>query len=320
MSKEENDISVEDAFDQLMADNGHSDNEPADSSTTPVAEDTSETADANTDTNANTTDAAVSDDAATQDSTESTPEQEVDWKNEATKWEQKFKSFEGRMQSELARRREEEDRRQQQYLEVLAKVNPNQQAVAQKTAEDNLSKFKQLREDFPDIAEAVEEYIRNEVVEAKKLVGQEISHRMEPVISNLSQTQMDSHMHYILSKHPDAMQIRSSEPFGKWVQSLPPYAQAGAVHVIKLGTAEEVVSLLDQYKSSINKNQTQNTVKPTDNTNNTNAVSPEMAAALRSGLAVKPGKSADPNTANSAPDKNDFDSAWDEAVKQFGIK
>ena len=319
MSKDANDISVEDAFDQLMADNGHSDDEPTESSATTETGDTEQSADASTDTNTETTDTQASDDTEVQDSTDSAPGQDVDWKNEATKWEQKFKSFEGRMQTELARRREEEDRRQQQYLEVLAKVNPNQQAAAQQ-AEERLGKFKQLREDFPDIAEAVEEYIKNEVVEAKKLVGQEISHRMEPVISNLSQTQMDSHMHRILSKHPDALEIRQSEPFSKWVQSLPSYAQAGAVHVIKLGTADEVVSLLDQYKSSINKNQTQTTVKPTDNTNNTNAVSPEVAAALRSGLAVKPGKSADPNTTNGTPNKDDFDSAWDEAVKQFGIK
>ena len=321
MSNENDNVSVEDAFDQLMVDGGHSDKEPTDSSAMGGSEDTTQDSNASTDTttNADSTGNSNALGTVTQDSTDGTLESEPDWKNEATKWEQKFKSFEGRMQAELIRRRDDEDRRQQQYLEVLTKASPSQNAQQQVAAE-RMSKFKQLREDFPGIADAVEEYIQNEVVEARALVGKEISARMEPVISNLSQTQMDSHLHRILAKHPDALEVRQSPTFNKWMESLPSFAQAGAVHVIKLGTAEEVVALLDQYKSSTNKNTNTNTVKPTDKENNTNAVSPEMAAALRSGLAVKPGKSGDPNTNTKTVDNDDFDSAWDEAVKKFGIK
>jgi hypothetical protein len=314
-----NEQSVEDAFDAIMQEQGYS-SEPQNASGGVQSKDTDSDANANT----NDDDIVVVDNtnvATDQDSTDATPDnQEPDWKSEATRWEQKFKSFEGRMNNELARRKEEENLRQQQYLEALAKAGGSStQQADDKTKQ--MSKFNQLREDYPEFADAVEELLQTKLAETRDVVKKEISSRVDPIISTMSSQQITSHERAILAKHPDAQEIHKSEKFASWVNNLPAFARSGAVYVINSGSADEVVSLLDQYKSSTNtKNQTNDTAKPTNDKNNTNAVSPEVAAALRSGLVVRTPRSADPATNQKTSDKNDFDSAWDEAVKQFGIK
>lgn len=314
-----NEQSVEDAFDAIMAEQGYS-SEPQTTADNTQLEDTSSDANANT----NDNDIVVVDNTEQtkdQDSTTGTPtSDEPDWKSEATRWEQKFKSFEGRMNAELLRRKDEENLRQQQYLDALAKVGaaPNQQAD-DKTKQT--SKFNQLREDYPEFADAVEELLQAKLDETQAVVKREISSRVDPIISTMSTQQISNHERSILAKHPDALEIHKSEKFTSWVNNLPAFARSGAVYVINSGSAEEVVSLLDQYKSSTNtKNQTNDTAKPTNDKNNANAVSPEVAAALRSGLVVKTPRSADPTTSRKPVDNDDFNSAWDEAVNKFGIK
>lgn len=309
MTLDKDNISVEDAFDQLMADAGHSDTEPSNNSV-PAGDQTDTDIDANaTDTKIDT---ASADDSAKDNAVDDLGTTDVDWKSEATKWEHKFKSFEGRMQAELARRREEDDRRQQQYLEALTKATRPQTDGTVENA-NTLNKFKQLREDFPEIADAVEEYIKSEFRVANDVVQREISTKIDPIMQNISRVQTDSHLGRIMAKHPDAMEVRQSPQFEQWIDSLPSFAKAGALHVISLGSADEVVSLLDQYKSSMSKNQTNTTAKPAVK-DNSNAANADLVAAVRSGLVVKSGRSSAPNTSQKVVDDNDLNAAWDEAV------
>lgn len=319
MSLEQDNISIDEAFDELV---NSTDTEQAAAGTS--AEETTTIEDTSTDVNANndetssaketdTSEVSFVDDA---DNSAEGDTGEADWEARAKKLEQKIKSWEGR---ELARKREEELRQQQMYNEMLEKANKQTPATQEnKTAE--LSKFKQLREEFPEIAEAIEEILQAKTKDVDDKITRFVDERVGPVAAAVSSNQLNSHMERITRKHPDAVEIGQSKKFASWIDTMPSYAKAGATHVIKLGTAEEVVALLDQYKDSIRsmtKTNQNNTDKSTEKTTNEKAVSQELAAAVKAGMAVRSGKSADPNTASARKD-NSIDSYWEEAVKSYG--
>jgi len=55
----------------------------------------------------------------------------------------------------------------------------------------------------------------------------------------------------ILASHPDAASIVNSTEFTKWIDGLPSYARAGALHVHQNGSATEINQLLSDFKASI---------------------------------------------------------------------
>lgn len=60
-----------------------------------------------------------------------------------------------------------------------------------------------------------------------------------------------AHELQILASHPDAASIVGSTEFTKWIDGLPSYARAGALHVHQNGSATEVNQLLSDFKASI---------------------------------------------------------------------
>jgi len=239
---------------------------------------------------------------------------------QAKLWEQRFKSYEGRVQAEMERRREEELMRQQQFISAMG-TNKQQ---AQATPDENAvpSKFKQLSQEFPEIAEAVQELLDQRFNDASGMVKRAIDERISPIAADMSQQKVSSHLERILAKHPDAIQLRQGGRLDSWINTLPVYAQHGARYVVNSGTADEVVALLDQYKVTKNTNtNNQNTDKPTqeDTGANRGQVSQGMVEAVKAGLAVRPGRSSDPKTEATRSKKDDFDSGWEQALKDLGM-
>lgn len=239
---------------------------------------------------------------------------------QAKLWEQRFKSFEGRVQAEMERRREEELMRQQQFISAIGNNKKSDDAVENGQDTPQLAKFKQLSQEFPEIAEAVQELLEQRLNAATGMVQKTIDERITPLMADVSQQKVSTHLERILSKHPDAIQLRQGGRLDAWINTLPVYAQHGARYIVNSGTADEVVALLDQYKVTTTKTNNQNTDKPTqEDTGTSKSPSQGMVEAVKAGLAVRPGRSADPKTEATRSKKDDFDSGWEQALKDLGM-
>ena len=84
----------------------------------------------------------------------------------------------------------------------------------------------------------------------KKNVETELKTRVEPIQQQLFQTEADRHFSAIRAAHPDINAILDSGDLFTWIDSLPPVMQNGAKYVYQYGTAQEVISLLNDYKSA----------------------------------------------------------------------
>ena len=237
---------------------------------------------------------------------------------QAKLWEQRFKSFEGRVNVELERRRAEELDRQQQFVDAISKT---QHSTKQEPAENaKPTKFQELAKEFPEIAEAVEELLNQRLTGTEELVKRAVEERVNPIAADLSQQKVSTHLERILVKHPDAIKLRQNGALDAWINTLPSYARHGASYVVNNGSSEEVVALLDQYKDYKNpKQNNQDTDKPA-NDPGTRSASPGMVEAVKAGLAVRPGRSADPKTDTKTSSKDDFDAGWEDAIKKLGMK
>ena len=239
---------------------------------------------------------------------------------QAKQWENKFKSYQGRMNIELDRRREEELARQQQFLDLLNKTQtPTKEPVENKVVLP--PKFDTFMKDFPEFAEPILELLNARLEDTKNVVGSLVDQRVRPITATLAQQRVSSHMGAILSKHPDAKDLHSTGALDNWINTLPIFMRSAANHVLENGSAEEVVALLDQYKtttSTKNTNTTKNTDKPTESTSKP-TTEQDILAAVQGGLAVRAGRSGDPRTDGKPSNANDSDSGWEKALKDFGF-
>lgn len=313
MSDQEKELSFDEAFD-LYADGTQPEVNQA-------TEDTSTETNANQTETTETTDATQTSEDTTESQTSGQDAQSPATLEEAVAqaklWEQRFKSYEGRVQAEMERRREEELMRQQQFISAMKPGK--QEAETQKDVTP--SKFKQLSEEFPEIAEAVQELLDQRFNDASGMVKRAIDERINPLVADVSQQKVSSHLERILVKHPDAIALRQGGKLDAWINTMPTYAQHGARYIVNSGTADEVVALLDQYKDSSGNTKTtnQNTDKPASTDQGNRAPSPGMVEAVKAGLAVKSGRSADPKTDQKVNSKDNFDAGWEQALKDLGM-
>ena len=306
---EEKELSFDEAFDLYT----EGDNPEA----VKASEDTS------TETNADQTDTEKTEETVVnpdtvdeqKDGQEQSPETIEEAIAQAKLWEQRFKSYEGRVQAEMERRREEELMRQQQFIQAM---NPTKKEP--EVQQDEVpSKFKHLAEEFPEIAEAVQELLDKRFQDATGMVKRAIDERITPIAADMSRQKISSHLERILIKHPDAVALRQGGKLDAWINTMPTYAQHGARYIINSGNADEVVALLDQYKDSSKNTTHQNTDKPASTDQGNREPFPGMVEAVKAGLAVKSGRSPDPKTDQKVNSKDNFDAGWEQALKDLGM-
>ena len=100
-----------------------------------------------------------------------------------------------------------------------------------------------------------------------------------------------SHFDAINKAHPDAESIAQSQELRAWIGSQPSYAQAGIVHALQQGTAEQVIEALDAFKAS--------TAAPKATATTTPATKPETLAAAKAAIAKA--KAAPPLSLSAVP-------------------
>lgn len=204
-------------------------------------------------------------------------------------------------------------------VEVLTKRIAELESKLQDTAKDgdkpNLPEnatsedLQQFMEDFPDFVKPIQtiaSQMAENIINTK--YGDTLSEINSQVI-NLSkgseESKIEAHFNTIRSVHNDFDQLKESGALKRWIESQRPLIRSQFEKVAKEGEAQEVIEMIDLYKESIQpkSNNTQNEI--VDKT-------PSKAESL---MAVQ-AQSGGPLKTKTSINKDDFDSAWNEAIKK----
>ena len=170
-----------------------------------------------------------------------------------------------------------------------------------KALEDEETLVAQVEAELPDVVKATRVIARRE---AEATTGA-IDERAEAIQAGVLKDQRADQWARVTAKHPDAAKYGAEDtPEGKafheWVRGHPYEEAVGLMRVIQGGYPEEVITMLDGYKGTLQQGQ--------DN------ASSRREQELEAARAVPARQSAAP-TGKRVIDVNDFDGAFDEAVR-----
>ncbi len=128
----------------------------------------------------------------------------------------------------------------------------------------------------------------------------------------MTSTETHSHFDAIAALHPDWEAIVNGGDLDKWQASLTPMARSGVEFVRNNGTAQEVIDMLDNYK------QDRGLTKPQAATQQVQQVAQpnidDIVKQVKAAMAVPSSRTSSPRQPKVI-DRDDFDSAFDEATK-----
>ena len=158
----------------------------------------------------------------------------------------------------------------------------------------------QLSEDFGD--EFIK-MIKAIVVATTKKEVEPVTKTVDDVVSSLNSKEERAHFKAIASKHPDFADVGSSDAFKAYIQGLPENERGAAERAAKGGSSDEVISLLDAYKGSQAKPQSNSKPAGADTSGDEDSGLEDLEG-VRSGGVRLPEK--------PAPGVDDYAGAWDE--------
>lgn len=190
------------------------------------------------------------------------------------------------------------------------------QTVTQKEDPDELPEnVKELFEIHPEIANAVKTLVDAKVSAVKKNVETELKTRVEPIQQQLFQTEADRHFSAIRAAHPDINAILDSGDLFTWIDSLPPVMQNGAKYVYQYGTAQEVISLLNDYKSARGVKPRTTMAPKSAPQHNTVSETEDIVKQVLAAMAVRTGK--EPIDISSKPKAKPKEKTFDDLAREY---
>lgn len=199
----------------------------------------------------NVDDAGATDEETTQDEEEAVDEtpaegtEEVDYKS-------MYLAEKHRAESALGRLKAQNPPAQQQQA-------PIEETPAEPSEDDKfLAKFRDEYKD--DVLRAVE------IVAARRTeaaLNQFAQSRLLPVERSAQDLVAQAHTNAITAVHPDVYDIDESAEFQAWIDTKPVHVRGAYEYVREQGTPAEVISLLNEYKSSTGRVQKTNTPSQT---------------------------------------------------------
>lgn len=181
-----------------------------------------------------------------------------------TDWEQKYKTLQGKYDSEVPALQEK--------LRAAASNNgvsetsslpggdpadPFDKEGAGQTGDMTLdAAMSRLRDEFGDeeLGNIIQAISKHTVMQ---LLGSELDNRLGPVqasveqiISHLTNAAQRAHFEKIVGKHPDFVEVDASPEFSAWLDSKTPEEKAEFDRVRASGSADEINSMLDQFKEA----------------------------------------------------------------------
>lgn len=106
-----------------------------------------------------------------------------------------------------------------------------------------------LREDWPEVADAVDGVIQEQQARIRAL--EEQLTRVQPITEQMAQERaVQEHYHKIVTAHPDVQDVVVSQAFADWQAAQPGFMKQIFAHVLNHGTAEQVIELVDGFKGA----------------------------------------------------------------------
>lgn len=220
---------------------------------------------------------------------------------ELNKERQRTSTWEGRIKAANDRAILAEQKVQEFLRKQQSDVAPAVEAELGDTDEDKA--LKEFITEFPDLQGGVKALAKKI---AKQIVATELD-RVKPDIESIKQTTQtnarETHFRMLEKAHSDFRELRDSGNITNWIASKPTILKNEYTRIYQGGTTQEIIEMLDICKKEINVS-----TKGDDNPK------PSPSDAARKFTAVRSHSSGprEPKHIN----KDDFDSAWDEAVAQ----
>ena len=140
---------------------------------------------------------------------------------------------------------------ERRLAELEARIQGGAAQTADEGAEDDVEEDQDedplaaLREDWPEVAEALEKVTAAQQRQIATLNGQ-----MAPIQQSEAERQITAHYATILQAHPDADAIFDSEAFAKWRDAQPSFVRDVQEAVLQRGTAGQIVELFNSFKAA----------------------------------------------------------------------
>lgn len=195
------------------------------------------------------------------------------------------------------------------------KEEKKQPVTAKEDPDELPESVKELFEIHPEIANAVKTLVDTKVSAVKQNVETELKTRVEPLQQQIFQSEADKHFSLIRSAHPDITAILDSGDLFTWINSLPPVMQNGAKYVYQYGNAQEVISLLNDYKSARGvKSRMAKAPKPAPQENAVSETE-DIVKQVLAAMAVRTGK--EPIDISSKPKAKPKEKSFDELAREY---
>lgn len=159
--------------------------------------------------------------------------------------------------------------------------------------------YKILNEGFEKKLKEAKEEFQSQLKPATEFVEKTTKEREEDAVS--------THFNTIETAHPDYKTYHENGKIVEWIQTKPAYLQKGMLEVCQSGTAEEVISLLDDFYKENNLQST--------NDSPSNVVEMDKAKRDRKAALTPPQSKRGAINTNLKP-SDDFDGAFDEATSK----
>lgn len=249
-----------------------------------------------------------------------------DWKSKFEQAQSQISQMKSRLVSESDEYKQlkaqvEEFRIQQEAMRLAQGQTSQPETQEEKDALEESEGFKYLKNEYPDIADAISEVLDAKLSATSSKVEERITKALAPVEAQFGNLMQESHEDRIKRAHPDVEDILKEGKLDEWQASLPYVAREGVKYVRNYGTADEVVEMLNQYKADTQPSKPEKTKtkkKKAPKSENPDAILDDAAfmQKLKAALFV-PGSKSKPNldARVGGEEPQDFDSAFDLAAK-----
>lgn len=219
----------------------------------------------------------------------------------------KMATWDGRISAANERARIAEEKNEEALrAKDLEKEDEEKEVLPDSKDEEAIKEF---MDEFPDLHKPILALVKRDLL---PVIGQMIDDRLGKLEAVLPEVQsikskMDEdttavHFKEIDAVHKDWRQINGSGALDKWIETQPSYIRDALKKVKAEGSSDEVIDMFDQYKKAVG-------IKPTKTD------PPDTASSKAEDLLAVPSSAQKIVTEKAEKDKDDFDSAWNEATK-----
>ena len=213
------------------------------------------------------------------------------------------------------RRLREEEQAGQQQQQQQQEVSPLDKTWKDYLSDEDKAVVEEYEKEWSEVSRAEQIKRQAELQHVQDVVYSNVRSALAPIVEQLQQSKVEAHFNSIRSRVPDFDDIR--EPVQEWVKEQPEFVRPAFEQVLKQGSADQVVELLNAYKqatgktgaapqvpaSSASKGQQQPASRPKR---------PAPSGAAKRAMAAAPSQKRSNPPAQTDP--NDFASAFDEAA------